>query len=271
MNGHELSTALKSGRRAYGTLITSTSPHVPDRLRSAGLDFVFIDTEHIVIDDHDLSWMCRAYAEMNLVPLVRIPEPDPYRACKVLDGGAGGIIAPYVESVEQVQALRGAVKFRPLKGQKLIDALNGTAVPGDSLASYLSASNEGKILIINIESVPAVRNIDRLLEVPGIDAILIGPHDLSVSLEIPEQYGHPEFDKTVRFVIEKARASSIGVGIHYWENLEQEIAWARCGANLIVHSGDTLLFLAKLREDMGKVRSALGDQVMMSDQAVDPI
>ncbi len=104
MNGLELSNALKAGRRAYGTLITSASPHLPPRLRDVGLDFVFIDTEHIPIDDHDLSWMCQVYRGMNLAPLVRIPKPDPYRACKVLDGGASGIVAPYIESVEQVQA-----------------------------------------------------------------------------------------------------------------------------------------------------------------------
>jgi 4-hydroxy-2-oxoheptanedioate aldolase len=126
MNGIELGVALKSGQRANGTLITSPSPHLPDSLCNSGLDFVFIDTEHIPIGDHDLSWMCKAYSGMNLVPLVRIPEPDPYRACKVLDAGAGGIIAPYVESVEQVCALRGAVKLRPLKGERLAHALNGT-------------------------------------------------------------------------------------------------------------------------------------------------
>ena len=69
MNGIELAAALRSGQRAYGTLITSASPHLPERLHNVGLDFVFIDTEHIPIDDHDLSWMCQVYSGMNLVPL----------------------------------------------------------------------------------------------------------------------------------------------------------------------------------------------------------
>jgi 4-hydroxy-2-oxoheptanedioate aldolase len=271
MNGRELSTTLKAGGRAYGTLVTSVSPHMPDKVRNVGLDFVFIDTEHIAIDDRDLSWMCQVYAGMNLAPLVRIPEPDPYRACKVLDGGAGGIIVPYVESVEQVRNLRGAVKLRPLKGQKLAQALDDTAVTGDGLASYLRTKNEDKLLIINIESAPAVQNIDRLLEVPDIDAVLIGPHDLSVSLGIPEQYDHPEFDKTVRLVIAKARARAIGAGIHFWESLDQEIAWARCGANLFLHSADALLFASALRKDLQAARSALGDRVELTEEVMDPI
>ena len=271
MNGLELSNALKAGRRVYGTLITSASPHLPQRLRNVGLDFVFIDTEHIPIDDHDLSWMCQTYCEMNLVPLVRIPEPDPYRACKVLDGGAGGIVAPYVESVEQVQALRGAVKLRPLKGKKLAGVLDGTAMPGDELASYLRTHNADRLLIINIESVPAVENIDCLLDVPDIDAVLIGPHDLSVSLEIPEQYDDPRFDATVRQVIEKARAAGVGAGIHFWASLEQEIQWARYGANLFLHSADVLLFAAALRSDLKAAREALGDQIDPTKDKVQPI
>ncbi|MDE0738660.1 MAG: aldolase/citrate lyase family protein [Planctomycetota bacterium] len=271
MNGIELAAALRSGQRAYGTLITSASPHLPERLRNAGLDFVFIDTEHIPIDDHDLSWMCQVYSGLDLVPLVRIPEPDPYRASKVLDGGAGGIIVPYIESVEQVEALRGAVKLRPLKGGKLAGVLDGTAPPGENLAGYLRERNEGKLLVINIESVPAVENLDELLAVPDIDAVLIGPHDLSTSMEIPEQYDHPDFDRTVRLIIEKARASGIGAGIHFWENLDQEIEWARHGANLFLHSADVLLFTASLKKDLATARQALGDGPAETGDGVDPI
>ena len=271
MNGIELAAALRSGQRAYGTLITSASPHLPERLRNVGLDFVFIDTEHIPIDDHDLSWMCQVYSGMNLVPLVRIPGPDPYRASKVLDGGAGGIIVPYIETVEQVEALRGAVKLRPLKGEKLAGVLDGSAPPGENLAGYLGERNEGKLLVINIESVPAVENLDELLAVPDIDAVLIGPHDLSTSMEIPEQYDHPDFDRTVRQIIEKARASGIGAGIHFWENLDQEIEWARHGANLFLHSADVLLFTAALKKDLSTARAALGDDAVETDGTVEAI
>lgn len=271
MNGSELIQAMRTGDRAYGTLVTSASPHLPPRLRDVGLDFVFIDTEHIPIDDHDLSWMCQTYAGMNLVPIVRIPEPDPYRACKVLDGGAGGIVAPYVETVQQVKDLRGAVKLRPLKGKKLADVLDGSETPSDELATYLKLRNQENVLIFNIESVPAVENLDALLEVPDIDAVLIGPHDLSVSMEIPEHYDHPNFDKTVRGIISKAREKGVGVGIHFWADLEQEIEWAKAGANLFLHSADVLLFAAALRKDLTEARSALGDGVKLGDEVVDPI
>ena len=86
MNGQELSTALRSGKCVYGTAIISPSPHWPKLVRKLNLDFVFIDTEHIAIDRDQLSWMCQTYAGIGLAPLVRIPKPDPYQACMVLDG-----------------------------------------------------------------------------------------------------------------------------------------------------------------------------------------
>ena len=82
---------------------------------------------------------------------------------------------------------------------------------------------------------------------------------------------HPEFDKAVRLIIEKARSRGIGAGIHFWANLGQEIEWARAGANLFLHSADVLLFTAALRNDLAEARSALGDEVKLGDQVVDPI
>ncbi len=257
MNGIDLSRALKGGNRVYGTLVTSPSPNLPRHLSDVGLDYVFIDTEHIQIDDQGLSWMCQTYAALDLAPIVRIPEPDPYRASKVLDGGAAGIIAPYVETVRQVRDLRGAVKLGPLKGKKLAGVLEGTQTLTDELKTYLQTRNEGKLLLFNVESVHAIENLDRLLAEPDVDGILIGPHDLSVSMSIPEQYEHPAFDEAVHQIIEKARARGIGVGVHFWASLEREIAWGRAGANIFLHSSDVGLFTATLRKDLAEARTTL--------------
>src|SRR5579862_4688697 len=161
---------LRGGEMVFGTLIVSPSPMWPRALEGSGLDFVFIDTEHIALDRVQVSWMCQTYARMGLPPIVRIPSPDPYEATKILDGGAGGIIAPYVETAEQAQALRGAVKLRPIKGQRLTERLvHATFEP--ELESYVSERNE-QALILNIESVPAMKALDQILAVPGIDAVL---------------------------------------------------------------------------------------------------
>lgn len=194
---------------------------------------------------------------MNLAPIVRIPSPNPYQACKVLDGGASGIIAPYVETVKEVKALVGAVKLCPLKGEKLRNVLNKKESFETGLKHYLQERNEGNVLIVNIESTPAVENLDSIIKISGLDAILIGPHDLSCSLGIPEQYRHPHFVKCVKMIIKKARGNNVGVGIHYWEEIEEEIKWIKGGANLIVHSSNIDVFSKNMRTDLQKIKLKL--------------
>ncbi|MHC4996396.1 MAG: aldolase/citrate lyase family protein, partial [Planctomycetota bacterium] len=162
---NELRQRLHGGEASFGTLIVSTSPRWLEAVRGSGLDFVFIDTEHVAIDRVELSWMCQAYGAIGLPPLVRIPSPDPYAATMVLDGGAAGVVAPYIETVEQVRDLRGAVKMRPIKGQKLQQMLAGNEVEPE-LEAYIQCGAEDRLLIINIESGPAMETLDDILAVP---------------------------------------------------------------------------------------------------------
>jgi len=259
MTGKQLSESLRTGKRVYGTMIVSPSPRWIDVISQLDIDFVFIDTEHIAIDRHQLSWMCHGYAGKGIVPVVRIPAPDPYQACMVLDAGAKGVVAPYIETVEEVQQLRGAVKTRPIKGKKLKNYLDGTAGFEAELTEYIRKNNENYVLIINIESQNAIDNLDEILKVPGLDAVLIGPHDLSCNLGVPEQYDHPVFIKAVEKIIVKARNAGIGAGIHmfYNDSVKWEIEWAAKGANLILHSGDINRFAQVLQDEISTLRKAL--------------
>lgn len=184
MNGTQLGAALHAGQRVYGTCVISPAPQWPRMIAKTGLDFVFIDTEHIVLDRAQLSWMCQTYAGLGLAPIVRISSPDPYLACQMVDAGAAGVIAPYVESVSQVHDLRGAVKLRPLKGERLARVLAGEEQLPQTERDYLANYNRGNLCVINIESVPALNALDEILAVPDVDALLIGPHDLSINLGI---------------------------------------------------------------------------------------
>lgn len=244
----------------YGTLVISPSPLWVSKISQLGLDFVFIDTEHIPLDRSQMAWMCQAYKALNIGPVVRIPSPDPYQASMALDAGACGIIAPYIETVEQVKILRGAVKLRPLKGKKLNDLLEGRIQLSREEEEYLNTFNRGNLLLLNIESQAGMDALDDMLDVPGVDGIVIGPHDLSINLGIPEQYTHPAFDEAVRTIIRKARAKGLGAGIHYSYDLQPEITWAReAGLNIILHSSDITGFLNYIGNDLKMMREALGD------------
>ncbi|MCK5173150.1 MAG: aldolase [Planctomycetes bacterium] len=257
MTPTDLRKRLHAGKTIFGTLIVSPSPRWPDVVRGCGLDFVFIDTEHMALDRAELSWMCQTYTAIGLPPLVRIPAPDPYAATMALDGGAAGIIAPYVETVEQVRALRGAVKLRPIKGQKLQQMLDGTRVE-PQLESYIEDGAKNRLLIVNIESVPAIEALDEILAVPDLDAVLIGPHDLTCSLGVPQQWEHPKFLSACETIFRKARAANIGAGIHFWGSMAQQVRFLKAGANLLIHSADILLFQKHLCSELKAIKKAAG-------------
>jgi 4-hydroxy-2-oxoheptanedioate aldolase len=175
----------------------------------------------------------------------------------VLDGGAAGVIAPYVESPEQVEALRGAVKMRPVKGRKLARMLAGGAAE-PALEAYVRDAASRRLLIVNIESAPAIEALDAILAVPDLDGVLIGPHDLSCSLGIPENYAHPGFLAACGTIFGKARAAGRGAGIHFWGSVERQTQFLSMGANLLIHSADITLFQQHLRADLEAIKRAAG-------------
>ncbi len=260
MTGSEFLQRLKDGSRLYGTSITSASPLWPPAVRRAGVDFVFIDTEHIPADRVTLAQMCLAYKALGLPPLVRIPSPDPCEACQVLDGGADGVLAPYIEDAEQVSRLVGAVKLRPLKGRRLDEALRDRGSLGSELNNYLSLRNAENFLIVNVESIPALERLEQILAVPGLDGVVVGPHDLSVSLGCPEQYDHPRFEEALGGIVTKVRRRGLGIGVHFPAHRDLQIKWSQRGMNIVLHSSDLLLFQQNLANDISSMRRSLGDQ-----------
>ena len=267
MNGQELIRALRAGRRVYGTAIYSPSPIWPRVVGNLDLDMVFIDTEHTPHDRNTVSWLCNTYAALNLAPVVRIPAPDPYQAQMALDGGAQGVIAPYVEYPEQARALGGAVKLGPLKGDRLSAALDGEGELEPALSDYLAARNANKALFINIESVPALERLDEILSVPYIDCVLVGPNDLTCSLGIPEHYDHPDFHEAIHTIIRKSRANNIGVGIHH-NFAHHQIEWIKAGANMVMHSSDISAFNRALTAEFKAIRAATDDIGQIRDENV---
>lgn len=249
----------QNGRRTLGTLVVSESPLWPRAIATTGLDFVFIDTEHISLDASQLAGMFQAYRGLDLPPIVRIPSPDAFAASKMLDIGAAGLVAPYIETPEQAKELVGAVRYRPIKGARLQSRLDGLEFEPE-LENYISERNASNILVLNIESVPAVESLTDILAVGGIDAVLVGPHDLSCSLGIPEQYEHPDFLSSCQRIFQTARAHNVGAGIHLIKGeLKQQLRMFELGANLLIHSADILLATKHLKRDLAKLREALGD------------
>ncbi len=262
---------IKAGKIVYGTCITSTSPTWPAIAFRAGLDFVFLDTEHIPLERMEIARMCQTFRALGIAPIVRIPSPDPYKACQMMDAGAEGIVAPYLERVDQIKELVGALKYRPLKGELLDKALITANELQPTLKEYLDKWNEGNVCIANIESVVALDRLEELLAVDGLDAVFIGPHDLSISLGLPEQYDHPIFKEAVKKIIRISLRNNLAVGIHFSESPERQIRWMKEGINLIIHSSDLAMFSQRLQQDMNSIKQVVGEMTKNNSTSEDII
>jgi 4-hydroxy-2-oxoheptanedioate aldolase len=265
MVGKDFRSALREGKKVYGTQISSTSPKMFDSVISLGLDFVFFCNEHVQYNPETLSWMCNAFKAAGVNPLVRILEPSPYLATQALDAGACTVLVPYVEEIEDVIALIGAVKYRPLKGKKLMRILHGEEKPSEELKQYLIHNNRNNSLVLNIESEKGVAMMNEYLAIqsldgPGVDGLMIGPHDLSTSYGMPEKYFSEEFLALTEGIIKNARAKGVAVGGHtgYRDSLDLQLEWAKMGATMLLHCSDAFLFANQLNNDFNKIKKLLG-------------
>ncbi|MCQ2479943.1 MAG: aldolase/citrate lyase family protein, partial [Clostridia bacterium] len=206
-----------------------------------------------------MSWMCQCYSAKNIAPIVRIGSPNAYEASQAIDAGAAGVVSPYLETIEEINKLRGAVKYRPLKGKRLQDVLSGKEKLSEKEIEYFKKYNEERLLILNIESRFAVDHIDELLDMPDVDAVFIGPHDLSVNLGIPEEYDNPLFEEYVEKIITACRKRGIGVGNHFSGSKEKQKLWATKGMNIVVWNSDIQRFIQVMSDDINEIKTALGD------------
>jgi len=259
-----LAELLKRDKTTYGTCMTCPDALFAKFAAQSKLDFVFIDTEHIPLDRGELANMCLMYKTQGMPPLVRIPKADAALARQVLDAGACGVVAAYMETVEQVLELKSAVKLKPIQGELLRKALDDPKqfeIDHERTAKELAKRNAPMALVLNIESQAAIDNLDNLLAVPGVDAILIGPNDLSYSLGVPEDFANPIFQNALKAIFSKARAAGVGAGIHNGKEpgtpgttmdfVQQWISW---GCNFYVHGVDASMFSAQLKRDLAMVR-----------------
>lgn len=217
MNGSEIRKRLRTGECVFGTHITSL-PNPNATLLAAGmdLDFAFFCTEHLPLDRNEIALLCRFYADQcGVSPIVRVPAAsDTTAMATCLDAGAEGIIVPYVETEEEVRQAASVIRHRPLKGRFQRELREGTRELSSKLSTYLEAFNRHSYLIIGVESVPALENLEALITAAEVDGVFLGPHDITTSMGIPEEYTHPDFLQAIESAIHLCRRHDVGIGIH---------------------------------------------------------
>jgi 2-keto-3-deoxy-L-rhamnonate aldolase RhmA len=261
LRGQQLRECLANRQRVYGICIEGFgNPRWPKLFSCLGLDFVFMDNEHNPLDRETCAWAAQVYAANGVAPLLRIPEPSATLAAMAVDLGAHGVIVPYVETVEQVRNLVGAVKYRPLKGAALRQWVEENKPINDQTAAYLERYNPDAVLVIMIESAEGVARLPELLAVKGVDVVFVGPHDFSVSHGVPEQLDHPTFEAALKETLRICSGQQVAVGVHHLSGSdERERKWIEWGCTFISHKSDTMFIAEGILNEIGALRESLGD------------
>lgn len=256
MNGAELKEKVNSGGIVYGTMISiGRNPRWSAAFSNFGLDYAIIDTEHSPRGRAEVADFIAAFSFSGVVPIIRIPIPDSHYVTMALDAGAHGILAPYCETIDEVKEVVGAAKWRPLKGELVRKAVDTGELPSQASKDYLENRNKNNVCIIGIESVPAIANLENILKVKGIDAIFVGPNDLSISLGIPDQYDHPDYEAALREVIAKCQAANVPTLMHH-QTVPLTIKWLKEGARFVLYSSDGRSLHNAYREEFGAIKEA---------------
>ena len=238
MRPNRLRAILSGGKPAFGTMIQEMSSTVlPILLANAGFDFAFIDMEHGPFDLGGVTELIRTLRLTGMTPLVRVPDGQYHLIARVLDAGAEGFMVPRVETRAQVEYILSCAKYPPV-GKRGCSIMKGhNDFQRAELNEFTTFMNRETLVILQIERKQAVDDIDELLSVPGVDAIVFGPKDLALSLGRPENFGDPETLAAMEKVMRACQAHGIISGLHT-PQIQTLLEWHQKGVNLLTWSSD---------------------------------
>ncbi|MFK7919823.1 MAG: HpcH/HpaI aldolase/citrate lyase family protein [Ilumatobacter sp.] len=208
----ELKQKWAAGASTLGIWMTSSSPDNAEIVADADVDYITLDMQHGLVDYNGVLTMMRALARTSATVTVRVPWNEPGIIGKVLDAGAMGVIIPMVNTAEQARRAVAACRYAP-EGSRSYGPIRAKTVNGPG---YYSAANERVACIPMIETVEAISNLDEILAVPGIDAVYVGPADLSLTLGLAPQGDHPDesFQTALATIVAGCEAHGIVAGVH---------------------------------------------------------
>jgi 2-keto-3-deoxy-L-rhamnonate aldolase RhmA len=250
MRINNIKKKLKSGERVYGTMLKEArNVNIAELLEIAGFDYFVIDMEHAFYDMSDIAPILMFARKTSVTSVVRIPRLDYAYVAKTLDMGAEGIWVPHLDTVEEARALVSYGKYPP-------EGKRGAAVPifrqkerqeFKEAADYFRAVNEETLLIAQMESGEAIRNVEAITAIPGIDVAMMGTQDLSLDLGYPGQGNHPEVKGAVQKVVDACKKNGKASGNHV-PGIDDLRYWIGQGMQMITWSYETNMIIDRGRE-----------------------
>ncbi len=208
--GKSLATLLRSKELCLGSFQLFSSSGVAELHGMCGFDFIVIDSEHGALGPGTIRNLIRAVSGVGCHPIVRVPETQRSHVQWALDSGAHGILFPQISSKEEALAAVQFCRYPPDGVRGL--APNRANSYGARLKEYEERANQDIAVLIQIENEAALKNLDEILSVPGIDLIFIGPGDLSQVLGVTGELQHPKVLKTIEGVVDACHTHKVATG-----------------------------------------------------------
>ena len=256
MKPNPLRLKLEAGESIYGTMAQdSRSPSISLLMEQAGCDFMFFDMEHGPNDLGVVADMVKVARLTQVVPLVRVPNDEYHLMARVLDAGAMGIMVPRIETREQVERIVENTHYPPV-------GVRGCSVPKghndyrvQSLWEFTEQANLENMIILQIERKKAIENIEELVSVEGVDAVVMGPNDLALSMGVREKDYLSVLEPAIQTVLDAAKKYHVPCGIHTG-NLDWLMEWNRRGMQIITYSDDISFLRSGATNGINKLREA---------------
>jgi 4-hydroxy-2-oxoheptanedioate aldolase len=252
MRENRLRTIWKSGGAAVNGWLAIPNSFAAETMAHQGWDTLTVDMQHGVVDYQAMVTMLQAVSTTDTVPVVRVPWLEPASLMKALDAGAYAVICPMVNTREDAQKLVAWTHYAP-RGTRSFGPVRATLYGG---ADYPQRANDTIVTFAMIETAQALDNLDDIMSVEGLDAVYIGPSDLSISLGCAPAMDdlEPKTAQAVDHILARAKAHGLVAGIH---NTGPESALKRIakGFQFVTVSSDARLIAAGAQQVMAKMRA----------------
>ena len=240
------------GEIAYGCCVTFANCAVTEVACAAGMDFVWIDGEHGEMDRIAAMHHLMAVKGTGVASFYRVPSCDHTEIKKIIDFAPAGVIVPMVMDENDAARAVAACRYPMDGGNRGCGFRRGWNYGAQDPKDFLEVSKREPLVILQIEHIDAARRIDRILDVPGIDSILVGPYDLSASMLKPGAFGDPEVEAAIDAVCRKTVERGILLGTY----AEGDFAkWRRRGVGYMSVKNDTNALLEGLRSAKAKAEA----------------
>ncbi len=247
---NQLKQRIKSGEVSIGSWLTEPSAAIAGAMVSCGFEWLAVDFEHGTADISQVQDVFIAIERYGATPLVRLPSADPFLGRRLLDAGAGGFIVPVVENVAAFTDFISHLYFPP-QGRRGV-SLNRATVWGDNLDDYMMTFEP--VIVPQVETMAGVKVAQQLAQMPEVDALFIGPYDLSASLGVSGDFSGDAFAAAVGKIKSACAEHGKAAGIHQVKSdpaeLKQQID---DGFKLIAYGTD----ITSMRETLIKYRCVL--------------